>query len=114
MGVRTASQMKASVMRKLDDPTAHLVQLDALEQCLEIAFAEALVALALDDLEEDRADHILREDLQQQALTLGRRAVHQDLPLLELGDALVVALDALGEQLVIGVGGVLERNAPRA
>src|SRR3546814_7794264 len=32
-----------------------LVALDALEQGLEVAFAEAFVALALDDLEEDRA-----------------------------------------------------------
>ena len=43
-----------------------LVQLDRLEQRAEVAFAEALVALALDDLEEDRADHRLRKDLQQQ------------------------------------------------
>jgi hypothetical protein len=38
------------------------------KQRLEIALAEAFVALALDDLEEDRADHILGEDLKQQAL----------------------------------------------
>ena len=36
---------------------ADLVELDALEQGAEIALAEALVALALDELEEDRADH---------------------------------------------------------
>jgi hypothetical protein len=35
---------------------ADLVELDGLEQRLEVALAEALVALALDDLEEDRAD----------------------------------------------------------
>ena len=34
---------------------------------LEVTFAEAVVALALDDLEEDRADLVLGEDLQQQA-----------------------------------------------
>ena len=50
----------------------HLVALDALEQRLEVAFAEAFVALALDDLEEDRADRVLGEDLQQLAL-LGLR-----------------------------------------
>jgi hypothetical protein len=76
--------------------TADLVELDALEQRLEIALAEALVALALDDLEEDRADHVLGEDLQQQALALGRRAVDQDAALLELGGGLAMALDALG------------------
>ncbi len=73
-------------MRASDHPAAHLVELDAFEQRLEIALAEAFVALALDDLEEDRADHILGEDLQQQALPLGRRAVDQDAALLELGE----------------------------
>jgi hypothetical protein len=29
--------------------------------------AESLVALALDDLEENRPDHVIREDLQQDA-----------------------------------------------
>ena len=50
-----------------DDAAANLVELDGLEQRLEVALAEAIVALALDDLEEDRPDHILCEDLQQQA-----------------------------------------------
>src|SRR3546814_5033058 len=45
-----------------------LVALDALEQGLEVAFAEAFVALALDDLEEDRAERVRGEDLQQLAL----------------------------------------------
>src|SRR5438270_11812988 len=94
--------------------TPHLVELDTLEQRLEIAFAEALVALALDDLEEDRADYVLGEDLQQQALPLGRRAVHQDAALLELGKVLLVTLDAGRKHLVIGVGRVLERNAAGA
>ena len=58
---------------------ADLVFLDALEQCLEIAFAETFVAFALDDLEEDRTDHRAREDLQQD--TVDRRAVDQDVQL---------------------------------
>src|SRR5215213_2854790 len=95
----------------LENTSAHLVELDALEQSLEIALAEAFVALALDDLEENRADHVLGEDLQQQALTLGRGAVHQDAALLELGDALLMAFDSLGQHLVISVGRVLEGNA---
>ena len=37
-------------------------------RALRVALAEALVALALDNLEEDRADHVLGEDLQQQTL----------------------------------------------
>src|SRR5690606_41198788 len=61
-----------------EDPAPHLVALDALEQRLEVALAEAFVALALDDLEEDRADRVLGEDLQQLALLgLGIR-VDQD------------------------------------
>ena len=54
---------------------ANLVEFDALEQGLEVALAEALVALALDQLEEDRADLVLGEDLQQQALAFGGGAV---------------------------------------
>src|SRR5690606_23527934 len=52
----------------LEYAAADLVALDAFEQCGEVAFAEALVALALDDLEEDRTDAVLGEDLQQLAL----------------------------------------------
>jgi hypothetical protein len=50
-----------------------------LEQRLEVALAEALVALALDDLEEDRADRVGGEDLQQLALLGLRVGVDQDL-----------------------------------
>src|SRR5262249_52210296 len=92
----------------LKDSAPHLVELDTLEQCLEIALAEALVALALDDLEEDRADDVLGEDLQQKALAFGRSPVHQDLALLELLDLLIMAFDALGQELVIGVGSILK------
>src|SRR5690348_10258904 len=98
----------------LNHPAPHLVELDALEQRLEIAFAEALVALALDDLEEDRADHVLGEDLQQQALPFRRRAVDENPALLELGGRLAVALHALVDQLVIGVGRVLEGDSASA
>src|SRR5256885_5434420 len=35
---------------------SNLVQLDRFEQCLEVSFAEAFIALALDDFEKDRAD----------------------------------------------------------
>src|SRR5712672_2180698 len=45
--------------------TPDLILLDGFEQRAEIAFTESLVALALDDLEEDRADDRLRENLQQ-------------------------------------------------
>ena len=43
---------------RLQHPTADLVALDRFEQGLEIAFAEALVALALDELEKYRAQRV--------------------------------------------------------
>lgn len=49
----------------LDHAAADLVQLNGLEQGLEVADAETLVALALDDLEEDRPEKVFREYLQQ-------------------------------------------------
>ena len=57
----------------LQHAAANLVGFDAFEQGAEIALAEALIALALDDLEEDRADGVLGEDLQQQAAVRRRR-----------------------------------------
>jgi hypothetical protein len=74
---------------------AHLVALDALEQRLEVAFAETLVALALDDLEEDRADAVLGEDLQQQLLLGLRIGVDQDAVLAQAREVLAVVGDAL-------------------
>src|SRR4029077_4940792 len=47
------------------DAPPDLVLLDGLEQRLEVAFTEALVPLALDDLEEDRANERRRENLQK-------------------------------------------------
>src|SRR5690606_7668233 len=64
--------------RDLQHPALHLFALDALEQRLEVAFAEAFVALALDDLEEDLAERVLGEDLQQLALLGFRIGVDQD------------------------------------
>src|SRR5258708_22090287 len=106
--------LRGFVWKILNDPAAHLVELDALEQGFEIALAEAFVALALDDLEEDRADHILGENLQQQALAVGRGAVDEDAALFELGGRLAMVLHPFVDQLVIGVGRVLEGDAARA
>src|SRR3546814_3385437 len=58
---------------------AHLIQFDGFEQGLEVAFAKAFVAFALDNFEKNRADLILGENLQQQA-AFGC-AVQQDLVL---------------------------------
>jgi hypothetical protein len=52
------------------NPTRQLIALDRLEQRLEVAFAEAVVALALDELEEHRPELGFGEDLQQQALVV--------------------------------------------
>src|ERR1700757_3466828 len=49
----------------LEYATPNLVQLDRFEKRPEIAFAKALIALALDDLEEDRPDDGGRENLQK-------------------------------------------------
>jgi hypothetical protein len=43
-----------------------LILLDSLEQCSEIAFAEAGIALTLDDLEKNRPDHGVDKYLQQE------------------------------------------------
>src|SRR6478672_5910070 len=83
---------------------ANLVQFDRFEQGAEVALAEALVAAALDDLEEDRADHRLGEDLQQQPAALGRRAVDQDAVGGQALQVLAVARQASIDLLVVGVG----------
>src|SRR5262245_28792290 len=49
--------------RPSDDPALDLVALDGFEQRAEVAFAEALVSLALNDLEEDRPNDVACEDL---------------------------------------------------
>src|ERR1043165_4515699 len=68
--------------RRLQGAAADLIELHRLEQRAEVAFAEALVTFTLDDLEEDRTDHRLGEDLQQQAAA--GRAIEGDLPLLQV------------------------------
>src|SRR3546814_14856146 len=78
------------------DAAADLVLLDGVEQRLEVALAEALVTLALDDLEEHRPDDVLGEDLQQAAAVRRRRAVDQDLAGREPRAVLAVARPANG------------------
>ena len=90
---------------------AELVFLDGDEQRPEIALAETLVALALDELEEDRPDRIRREYLQQHlghAAFLGTErdcalAVDQDSIALKPGDVLAMTRDAMVDPLVVGV-----------
>src|SRR6185295_7309484 len=78
----------------LNNPPPHLIELDGFEQRAEVAFPEPLVSLALNDLEEDRANDVLREDLQQHALALLRIAVDENAPLAQLLERFVVARDA--------------------
>src|SRR3546814_18067938 len=70
---------------------------------LEVALAEALVTLALDDLEEHRPDDVLGEDLQQAAAVRRRRAVDQDLAGREPREVLAVARQAAVDLLVVGI-----------
>src|SRR5262249_33932002 len=97
----------------LEYATPNLVQLDRFEERPEIAFAEALIALALDDLEEDRPDDCRGEDLQQH-LVGDRRAVDQDTVFLQARAVLLVSGQTLRQQIVIGFRRVLERHAPSA
>src|SRR5689334_17527668 len=93
---------------RLQYAAADLIEFDGLEQGFEIAFAEALIALALNELEEDRADRVLAENLQQQALALARRAVDQDAALAQLLDRLAVPGQAFVDEIEIGFDGVLQ------
>src|SRR5207249_1124894 len=93
-----------SCLLGLERAAPDLVALQRFEQGLEVAFAEALVALALDKLEEHRPEQGLREDLQQQALAaVMRGAIEQDAAALQLGDVLAMARQALLEHLVVDV-----------
>ena len=81
-----------------------LVALHRLEQRLEVAFTKALVTLALDDLEEDRADRELRKGLQQAAAIRAGRAVDQDRVPFQLRQVLAVPGQAFVHSLVVAVG----------
>src|SRR5215207_8671663 len=89
--------------RDSDDPPADLVQFDGFEQCLEIAFTETLVTLALDDFKEDRPDDVGGEDLQQHALLAGAAAVDENAAALELLDIFAMPGDAGGDAFVVGI-----------
>src|SRR5436190_560942 len=76
--------------------SADLVTLDRLEQGLEVAFAESIVALALDEFEEHRPENGLRKNLQQQPrLAVLCAAVKKNPALLQFGHRLAVAGEAV-------------------
>src|ERR1700716_1743369 len=89
---------------RLQHAAPYLVELHRLEQRLEVALAEALVALPLDDLEEDRADGGLGEDLQKHPAA--GAAVDEDPAFLQFRERLAMVRQALLEPLVVGVRGV--------
>src|SRR5437879_5017872 len=93
----------------LNDAAALLVQFDGLEQRLKISFAETVIALALDDFEEYRADRVLGEDLEKDSA--GGIAVDQDAAPLEFTHLLLMAGDARVDAFVIGGRRVLELDA---
>ena len=97
---------------ELDYAAALLVQFDGLEQRLKIPFAKAVIALALDDFEEYRADRVLREDLEKNSA--GGIAVDQDAAPLEFAQVLLMAGDARVDTFIVGGGRVLEFDAQRA
>src|SRR4051812_43611369 len=77
----------------LQHPPANLIFLDRFEQRLEVAFAEPIVALALDELEEDRPDGVRRKDLQQHlgvAALDYALAVNENAVALQAGDVLAM------------------------
>src|SRR3981189_1926391 len=96
----------------LDDAAALLVEFYGLEQGLKIPFAEPLVALALNDLEEDRSDGVLGENLQQD--TARRIAVDQDAAVPQFAQRLAMTGNARVDAFIVGGGCVLEFDAARA
>src|SRR5262245_37251290 len=105
---RAMPKRRAYASARFQYAAADLVEFDGFEQGFEIALAEAFIALPLDELEEDRADRVLAEDLQQQALTLARRAVDQDAAFAELLDRLAMPRQAFVDEVEINFDGVLQ------
>ena len=91
-------------------PRLFLFQLDGLEQRLEVALAEALRAVALDDLDEHGGAVLdgLGEDLQQIAFVV---AVDENAEVVDGLHILVDLADAVGQDLVVGVGHAQELDA---
>src|SRR5438105_367233 len=76
------------------------------EQRLEIAFAKAVVALALDEFEKDRPDRIRRENLQQHLCVAAidhALAVDQNAVALQPSDVLAVPGQPRVDLFEIGV-----------
>src|SRR6476619_1694723 len=77
----------------LQHAPANLILLDRFEQRLEISLAESIIALALDELEEDRPDRVRGKNLQQHfglAAIDDAFAVDENAIVLQAGDVLAM------------------------
>src|SRR3990167_7389684 len=104
-GTCVAAERSSCRPARIERAATQLVALDALEQSREVALAKSLVLLALDELEEDRADHGFGKNLEQQAwIALFGRAIQENAALAQLGDRLAMPRQALVEHFVVGCG----------
>src|SRR3546814_1580551 len=87
-----------------------LVEFDGFIKGLEVSVAEPFIPLALDDFEEDRSEHGLGEDLQQNSLAVGV-AVDQDAIAPKPLDIFAMSRNPLIDALIIGKRGILETDA---
>src|SRR5439155_12774857 len=102
-----AAELRCVIVPDLQHAAANLILLDRFEQRLEIALAESIVALALDEFEEDRPDRIGRKDLQQHFCVAAidhALAVDQDAVLLQSHDILAMLRQARVNLLKVGAG----------
>src|SRR6266436_5360380 len=105
----TASGTRWTLRRvvHLQHAAADLVFLDRFEQRLEVAFAKTIVALALDELEEDRPDRVGGENLQEHlgvAAVDHAFAVDQNAVALQARDVLAMLRQPRIDLLEIGGG----------
>src|SRR3981189_3315778 len=104
------TKVRSRILRRvvhLQHAAANLIFLDRFEQRLEIALAKAIVALALDEFEEDRPDPIRRKYLQQQlgvAALDDAFAIDQDAVAPQPGDVLAMLRQPRVDLLKIGQG----------
>src|SRR5678815_4790445 len=100
--------------RRSNHTATLLIAFDRFEQRSEVTLAEAFVPLALDDLEEDRPDARLREDLQELPRLHLRVRVDEDAVRAHALEILAVARDALVDHLVVRVRHIHELEPVRA
>ena len=86
---------------------ANLIFLDRFEQRLEIALAKTIVALALDEFEEDRPDRVRGKNLQQHlgvAAIDDALAVNENAVALQAGNIFAMLRQARIDLLEIRIG----------